>query len=322
MPDGLPQVQLVIWGMLLAATPNTAYAIFALLKYNRLQFVMPLGSEFDVDRLILITLSMISIGVVGLVIWDGVFPDRRDVRVLGVLPIPTSRFVLARLGSLGRVLVLFATPLCLLHSVAFGLTLTGFGAPISRIHGIAAHFATVALACAFVFFALITAQCLLLLLFGRRAAQAASVTFQVLFAVGLVQLLYFLPELGRILRAGGASHEELSTVAALPPTWFFGLYELLAGTADANSAALGRLAVELRLASAMTAAGRYAASYDRLSQRALEGVAPRASASAFRPAVRSSWFAGAVHRPVTHAVRAFTIRTLFRSRTHRMMLAV
>ena len=89
--------------MLLAATPNTAYAIFALLKYNRLQFLMPLGQEFDVDRLILITLSMISIGVVGLVIWDGVFPDRRDVRVLGVLPIPTRRFVLARLGSLGRV---------------------------------------------------------------------------------------------------------------------------------------------------------------------------------------------------------------------------
>ena len=27
MPDGLPQVQLVIWGMLLAATPTTAYAI-------------------------------------------------------------------------------------------------------------------------------------------------------------------------------------------------------------------------------------------------------------------------------------------------------
>ena len=322
MPDGLPQVQLVIWGMLLAATPNTAYAIFALLKYNRLQFLMPLGPEFDVDRLILITLSMIAIGVVGLVIWDGVFPDRRDVRVLGVLPIPTRRFVLARLASLGRVLVLFATPLCLLQSVAFGLTVTGFGAPISRIHGITAHFATVAIACVFVFCALITAQCLLLLLFGRRAAQAASVTFQVLFAVGLVQLLYFLPELGRILRAGGASHEELSTLAALPPTWFFGLYEQLAGTADANSAALGRLAVELTIAAAIAAVGLYAASYDRLSQRALEGVAPRTSAPAFRPAARSNRLAGAVNHPVTHAVRAFTIRTLFRSRTHRMMFAV
>jgi hypothetical protein len=320
MPDGLPQVQLIIWGMLLAATPNTAYAIFALLKYNRAQFLMPLGPEFDVDRLILITLSMIAIGVVGLVVWDGVFPDRRDVRVLGVLPIPTHRFVLARLASLGRVLVLFATPLCLLQSVAFGLTVTGFGAPISRIHGITAHFATVALACVFVFSALITAQCLLLLLFGRRAAQAASVTFQVLFAVGLVQLLYFLPELGRMLRAGGASHQELPTLAALPPTWFFGLYEQLAGTAGANSAALGRLAVELTIGATIAAVVLYAASYDRLSQRALEGVAPRASA--FRPTARNRWLAGVVNRPVSHAVRAFTIRTLFRSRTHRMMFAV
>ena len=322
MPDGLPQVQLVIWGMLLAATPNTAYAIFALLKYNRAQFVMPLGPEFDVDRLILITLSMIAIGVVGLVIWDGVFPDRRDVRVLGVLPIPTHRFVLARLSALGRVLVLFATPLCLLQSVAFGLTVTGFGASISRIHGISAHFVIVAVACAFVFSALITAQCLLLLLFGRRAAQAASVTFQVLFAVGLVQLLFFLPELGRILRAGGASHEKLSTLAALPPTWFFGLYELLAGTAGANSAALARLAVGLTIGAALAAVGLYAASYDRLSQRALEGTAPRASAPALRPGARSRWRARFANRPVTEAVRAFTIRTLFRSRTHRMMFAV
>src|SRR5262245_58426038 len=322
MPDGLPQVQLVIWGMLLAATPNTAYAIFALLKYNRAQFVMPLGPEFDVDRLILITLSMIAIGVVGLVIWDGVFPDRRDVRILGVLPIPTHRFVLGRLASLGRVLVLFATPLCLLQSVAFGLTVTGFGAPISRIHGITAHFATVAVACLFVFCALIAAQCLLLLGFGRRAAQAASVTFQVLFAVGLVQLLYFLPDLARILRAGGTSHEELSALTALPPAWFFGLYQQLAGTADANSAALGRLALELTIAAAIAAVGLYAASYDRLSQRALEGVAPRASAPAFRPMERNRWLAGMGNRPVTHAVRAFTIRTLFRSRTHRMMLAV
>jgi hypothetical protein len=320
MPDGLPQVQLVIWGMLLAATPSTAYAIFALLKYHRIQFMVPLGPEFDVDRLILISISMITFGVVGLVIWDGVFPDRRDVRVLGVIPIPTHRFVLARLASLGRVLVLFATPLSLLQSVAFGLTVTGFGAPVSRVHGIAAHFATVAVACAFIFSALITAQCLLLLLFGRRAAQAASVTFQVLFAVGLVQLLFFLPELDRVVRAGAAAHEGMSRLAALPPTWFFGLHEQLAGTADADSASLGMLAVAATIGTAITAVGLYAASYDRLSQRALEGVPPRASAA--RAAAGSRWLGDGLNRPVADAVRAFTIRTLFRSRTHRMMLAV
>ena len=86
---------------------------------------------------------MIVMGVVGLLIWDGVFPDRRDVRILGVLPIPVRTFVVARLAALGRVFVLFGTPLCLLQSVVFGLTVTGFGAPIARIHGISAHFLTV-----------------------------------------------------------------------------------------------------------------------------------------------------------------------------------
>ena len=82
---------------------------------------------------------MIAMGVVGLFIWDGVFPDRRDVRILGVLPDPDPHASCWR-GSRrsGRVFVLFGTPLCLLQSVVFGLTVTGFGAPISahsRHHG-------------------------------------------------------------------------------------------------------------------------------------------------------------------------------------------
>src|SRR6187549_574200 len=106
MPDGLPQVQLVIWGMLLAATPPTAYAVMMPIKYAKAQFFRPLGPEFDADRLTLVTLTMIVMGVVGLFIWDGVFPDRRDVRILGVLPVPVHRFVAARLAALGRVFVL------------------------------------------------------------------------------------------------------------------------------------------------------------------------------------------------------------------------
>jgi hypothetical protein len=321
MPDGLPQVQLVIWGMLLAATPTTAYAIFLPKKYQHDQFFIPLGPEFDADRMILITLSMIAIGVVGLVIWDGVFPDRRDVRILGPLPIPTVRFVAARLAALARVFVLFATPLCLLQSLIFGLTLPGFGAPYSRLTGISAHLLTVAGASAFVFLALIAAQCFLLLTFGRRAAQAASVTFQIAFTIGLVQLLFFLPELGRILRHGGRSHEGLSALAMLPPTWFFGLSaQLTGGGGDAGTASLARFAVGITMMAAIVAVGLYAATYGHLSRRALEGSVPRnatiLSALLRRLPTRR------VLRPVAAAVRQFTVRTLVRSRSHRMMLAV
>ena len=321
MPDGLPQVQLVIWGMLLAATPATLYAAIMPRKYVKAQLFVPLGPEFDADRLILITLSMIVMGVVGLFIWDGVFPDRRDVRILGVLPVPVRTFVVARLAALGRVFVLFGTPLCLLQSVVFGLTVTGFGAPIGRLHGISAHFLTVLLTCAFVFCALIAVQCLLLVLFGRRAAQAASMTFQVLFAVGLVQLLFFLPELSRVLRTGGSTHEGIAALAAFPPAWFLAVYEQLAGTATVDSAALARVAAGLTLAAAVLAPALYGASYSHLSQRALEGPAMRAAGIARTNRARAR-LARSVSRPLAGAIRWFTLRTLFRSRSHRMMFAV
>ena len=321
MPDGLPQVQLVIWGMLLAATPTTAYAILMPIKYAKAQFSVPLAPEFDADRLILITLSMIAIGVVGLVIWDGVFPDRRDVRILGVLPIPTRRFVIARLASLGRVFVLFATPLCTLQSIVFGMTVTGFGAPISRIHGISAHFLTVALACTFVFCALVAAQCLLLLVFGRRAAQAASVTFQVLFAVGLVQLLFFLPDLGeccsrgqprgsagcrRCRRPGSSASTRRWRARRRPPC---SLRAAAGHRRDDPPVLLARrpLRVQLhrRCRSARSKARRAHAAGSWASRAARSG--PRATASTRRCAVRSA---------------GSRCDTLVRSRTHRMMLAV
>jgi len=323
MPDGLPQVQLVIWGMLLAAMPTTAYAVVMPKKYAGAQFYIPLGPEFDADRLVLITLSMIVIGVVGLFIWDGVFPDRRDVRILGVLPVPTHRFVIARLAALGRVYVLFATPLCLLQSVVFGLTVTGFGGAIGRINGIAAHFAAVTLASAFVFSALIAAQCLLLVVFGRRAAQAASMTFQVLFAVGLVQLLFFLPELGQILRRGGGAHDGLSTLSAVPPTWFFAVYQQLTPAANDGTAAIARLGLGLTIVSCLLAPALYGASYQLLSQRALEG-APRRGSGAMRTRATTTGrdLSSIFGPPLTRSIRLFTVRTLLRSRSHRMMFAV
>ena len=39
------------------------------------------------DRLIFIILSMTAMGFVALVLWQNVFPDRRDARLLGVLPL-------------------------------------------------------------------------------------------------------------------------------------------------------------------------------------------------------------------------------------------
>ena len=154
--------------------------------------------------------------------------------------------------------------------------------------------------------------------FGRRAAQAASVTFQVLFAVGLVQLLFFLPELGRILRAGGAS-QGLPRCRHCRPR----------GSSACTSSSREQPAPIRRRSAAGGRTDDRGRDYGGRSlcrelrpsvAAALEGVAPARQRSGRRS--RNRWLAGVVNRPVTHAVRAFTIRTLFRSRTHRMMFAV
>lgn len=323
MPEGLPQVQLVIWGALLASTPTTWKAVWVADTYQGLQFLQPLGPEFAADRMTLITLSMMVMGAVGLLLWDGVFPDRRDVRVLGVLPVPTRRFVLGRLAALSQVYLIFATPVCVLQSVVFPLAVAGFGDTVPRAVGIAAHLLTVLCTSTFVFASLVAVQCVLLLAGGRRAAQHVSVAFQLLFAVGLVQLLVFLPELRRVLREGGAD-DGLWSIAALPPAWFFGLYELLVGRAGDAARTLGMWAAGLTAGSVAVATLLYAATYDLLSRRALEGPPPRGGAGPRRPVSRllNRLPPRGINSPLRAAIRQFGVRTLARSRYHRMVLAV
>jgi hypothetical protein len=310
MPEGLPQVQLIIWSMVLAATPTMGYPL--LLRRD----------VSDADRVILITLTMITIGIVGLVTWEGVFPDRRDVRILGPLPIPTRRLVLARLAALAQVFGLFAAAVCVPQSVIFGLQAAAAGEAIGRLHGIAAHLATVFSASIFVYCSLIAAQCLLLVVAGRRAAQAASMTFQLIFAVGLLQMLVFLGAIGRALGHGARSQDGLSAIAALPPTWFFGLYELLSG--DATLVAFGRVALLATFGAVGVAVALYAISYSYLSRRALDGPPPQslqASRTAVSRALGGTARSG-FRSPRRTAIRQFATRTLWRSRSHRMILAV
>lgn len=326
MPQGLPQIQLLVWGLVFAGGPTMGLPMLLAKKYTALYNAGGLTGELPLaiatDRAILFTLSMLSIGFVGLLVWDGTFPDRRDVRILGPLPVRQRTLIAARLLALARVFLLFTAAICIPQAVFFGLLAGSYGDPAGLIRGVAAHLMTAAAACTLVFSTLLALQCLLLTLLGRRAAQRASVVLQVAFAIALVQLVFFLPYIGALLRTSGQVLDSTSAGAALlPGLWFLGLYEWLGGFAAGSAVSFAQVAGTATALSLMLSVALYGASYRRISTLALEGVPSRRGARRRRAAVhrqRSSTAEDAVKS----AVRDFVLRTLVRSRQHRMILAL
>ena len=121
MPAGLPQVQLMIWSVVLIATPTLTLPGMFAQKYTGL-WAKPgtLSAAINTDRMVLITFAMIALGFVALVIWESVFPDRRDARILGALPISTPTFVAARTLAVAALFGLFFATLGAIPSVLFG----------------------------------------------------------------------------------------------------------------------------------------------------------------------------------------------------------
>jgi hypothetical protein len=319
MPPGLPQVQLVIWGMALLAAPGLLLPVEFAAKYTILQGQHPelLARAMLVDRLIFITLTMTAIGLVALVIWDGMFPDRRDARILTSLPLPGRIPIAARLLALAALVGIFLAGVNVVPSVIFGSAIGGFGGATSAFRGMFAHLVATSLAGIFVFTSLMALQGSVLNVGGRRTADRIALLLQVLFVMALLQMIFILPRMRTILP--GDLHDRW--LFAVPSLWFLGLYDVLGGKPAPGAGALATVATLATLTSTSLALGLFVATHERLTRLAIES--PQIS----RPRGRLIlWAAEAitsrvVPHPITRAIFEFTLRTLARSRSHRLLLA-
>ena len=323
MPAGLPQVQLVVWSIAMMAAPGFILSFHLERNYARLWRTARGGIPDAIldDELLFVTFSMMALGLVALVVWEGVFPDRRDVRTLGVLPLRTRSHVTGRLAALGAVAGLFCVGANLMSAVAYGGVLWSYGAATSWPRGIAAHLGAAGLGGLFVFFTLITAQGALLSTFGRRTAQRLALVLQGIFVVVLLQAMMFVPYLGSLMRA--SFHGEQTVAAFLPPAWFVALFHVLAGTRGRAPDGFALLAVGVTLMSIVAAAALLGGSYRRLVRMALETSdrgGPERTGVLWRLFVECGRRLS-IH-PVQSAVTGFTLRTIARSRTHLVLLAM
>ena len=321
MPAGLPQVQIVIWAIALLAAPGYLLSFVFAIKYDRLWRLdrARLPDEMLGDQLLFVTFGMLALGLVGLVMWDRVFPDRRDARILGMLPLARRTHVLGRLGALGAVALLFCAGVNTPSALVYGAFLAGSEGAAGPLRGIAAHLIATGLGGLFTFFLVIAGQGTLLTIFGPRFAQRVALVLQAAFVIAMLQTLLWVPRMAIWIRQ--AFEGDAAAPALFPPGWFLALYGLAAGWSRPVPAFYSVAAIAVTASVVVLAALLLTATYPRLARLALETPPPRRGRRGLMRRLAAATGSAIARDPVTRAVAGFTGRTLLRSRTHLMMLA-
>jgi len=252
----------------LLAAPGAFISIMLLDKYSGLLRFLRGNHNFDPyatsipDQYFFLTFSMAITGIVTVLKWDNIFPDRRDYMNLAPLPIATRRIFLANVTAIVLIAVAFAVDVNAVSSLFFPMVVTmeepKFAAYVQFAR---AHFAGVLLASLFVSFALFALIGALMVLLPDSVFRRISIYVRVMVVILLLGLLcstFAVAPLLSTLHAGAPSF-----LRWLPPVWFLGLSRMILGKADAAMAQMGTIGLWAVIAVAVLAPLVYVLSYYR-----------------------------------------------------------
>ena len=251
------------------------------------------------DRALIVAFSMLATAFVGVLQWDRLRLDARDLRVLGPLPVARPKLAAAKALAVLQFLGLFALAVNLFTAAVFPLlTPPHTGDATLPLRHLLAHWIALAAASAFTAF-LVTA------LSGMARYRAV----QALVLVLLVQATFFLPSFAAALGTGALA------ALLLPPAWFVGLYGALAGDAPPHARELAALAPS---ALAACGAGLVLTCVRSVSEAALSPRAAPRSGGAHTGLVARVTNRFVPGRPASRAVFWFVLQTVTRSAPHRL----
>ncbi|HEY1947921.1 MAG TPA: hypothetical protein VGG97_12985, partial [Bryobacteraceae bacterium] len=202
-------------------------------KYQHLSHLStphPYREAVRADELWLITLMMSAVGLLTAIKWQSLFPDLRDYRALGALPLRPRQIFAAKLAALLVVAAGVMVTLNFLPSFGFPALSAGRWAFQSSLAlRVWAHAGASLAACAFFFFGLIALQGVLLNLLPPRVFGRVTGYLQgCLVAVMLGLLVMSFSVEARITNV----LLQPEWARWLPPVWFLGLYQSLSGDTD------------------------------------------------------------------------------------------
>ena len=266
-----------------------------------------------------ICFSMTVMGLVTVIEWEMLFPDRRDYANLAPLPIRLRTMFGAKIVALLAFLAVFSLAINAFSPILFPAVVTARGSLASVLVFARCHVISVLAANAFVFFLCVALQGLLMNLLGHRALLRVSPYIQ--FALVSALILMFLLS-GRIVSELHLHQPNSAAVYLFPPLWFLGLYQTQLGWTNQvfrDLAASARLAVAWTTAAALAA---YLLSYQRHVRRSLEsGDALSAEPSAAGRIMGRVLDRFVVRDGLQQASFYFIWKTLTRSRRHKLFFA-
>jgi hypothetical protein len=273
---------------------------------------LSLAGEWTGEHFFIETTMTIA-GLITVLNWDSVFPDRRDVLVLAPLPVRLSTLVLAKISAL------FAAPA--LAMITFNLFI-GFAWPLlfisdhggffSALRAWPAYWLTIFLGGVFFVFTVLTIQGIAANLLPRQLFLQLSALLQAGTLCLLLSVYFLEPTLESPADLIAPQNQQL--LAWLPSYWFLGLFHQLNGSMHPALIPLARRAWIGLAVSTLGAGSALLLSYFRMLPKIIQQPDIIPGTRAFSRSLYCGQTLGS-------ALTLFSLRTLLRSRQHRMILS-
>jgi hypothetical protein len=257
----------------------------------------------------LIATTMLAVGLFAVMSWDSTFPNRRDVLVLSPLPIRARTLLSAKVAAVATALGITVLSLNIFTGIIAPVASASAIGVVPLARSFAAYWIATFAAGAFIFSGVLTVQGLAQLL-PRQQFLRVSSFLQMAFLVLLLTVYFLQPpfsDAADLLR-------NQRMLYWIPSYWYLGLFQQLAGPTLPGA---GLLAGRALIGLAIVVSGAVV-SYLVCYWRTLRRIAEQPDILPTRGGLR--WlprFGNSFHT----AVAQFSIRTLLRSRQHRVILS-
>lgn len=273
---------------------------------------LPPQGQWTVEHLMIET-TMLVVGLFSVLSWDTAFPDRRDVLILGPLPVRTRTLFWAKMAASLSALGVALGALNVFAGVFWPLLFSPIhSGVIGPVRSVGVYWVTIVAAGLFMYCSVLGLQWVTAQVLPRQMFLRLSALLQ-LAAIVLMLSVYFLePSMETTKALTAAGNQWL--LACLPSYWFLGLFQQLNGSMQPEFVRLTRYAWEGLGVAVLGAGGAVLLSYLRTLRKIVEepDILPGSRRLRWSPRLGGG---------LETAIAMFSLRTLLRSRQHRVLLA-